>query len=238
MPNLEDILFLDIETVSAKQHFSELNQSMQALWSKKALWFQKPYTDNAESYFDRAAIYAEFGKVIVIGMGIIRPIPNGRRMMRVKAISGHDESTLLKEFADFISSKFDQENLHLCAHNGKEFDIPFLCRRLMINGLSIPSSLDIRDKKPWETNHIDTMQLWKFGDIKSFTSLELLSSTLGIETSKTDMDGSMVNSAYYHNGDLDKITQYCCRDVVVAAQVYMKLTGNDLIPQDNILFVD
>jgi len=239
MKNLKDILVIDIETVSGKKSFDELPEDLQYHWERKS-GFLRNYEDQppAETYLERSAIYAEFGKVVVIAVGIFVQDENGNFGLRVRSFHGHDEKELLTDFAQFLSDKFDAQRLALCAHNGKEFDFPYLCRRLLVNGIRIPDVLDLSGKKPWEVQHIDTMEMWKFGDRKNFTSLDLLTSIFGITSSKGDMDGSMVNDVYYKEGDLERISKYCKNDVLATAQLFLKMNAMETIPEDQITILD
>lgn len=231
----QDFLIIDIETVSGNENVEALSPELKKHWERKAGFIRNREEKSAEElYEDRSAIYAEFGKIIVIGMAIYHE-EKGKPSLRVKSIASDNEKELLTEFKNFIKSKFDQDNLKLCAHNGKEFDFPYLCRRMLINDIKIPWSLNMSGKKPWEINHIDTMELWKFGDWKSFTSLDLLTTIFDIPSSKKDMDGSMVTKTYYEDKDgLKKIAEYCRRDVVATAQLYLRLNNFPLIAQDQI----
>ena len=221
---LKSILFLDIETVSCVGSYQELDDALKPLWDKKAAIIRKTDQEKASDlFFEKAAIYAEFGKVIVIGLGIVTFDEHDVPTLRVKALKGHDEKTLLQEFKDVLEAGFQQESLRLCAHNGKEFDFPYLCRRMLIHGIPLPRALDIAGKKPWEVTHLDTMELWKFGDRKSFTSLHLLATLFGINSSKELMEGSEVNHYYYTGNNLGKIAAYCLQDVVVTVQLFLKM---------------
>jgi len=236
--HFQEFLVIDIETVSGNENIEQLSPQLKKHWERKAGFIrneeEKPID---ELYQDRAAIYAEFGKIIVIGMAIYHEW-KGKPALRVKSLGSHDEKALLSEFKNFIESKFDQDNLKLCAHNGKEFDFPYLCRRMLINDIKIPWSLNMSGKKPWEVNHIDTMELWKFGDWKSFTSLDLLTTIFEIPSSKKEMDGSMVSRTYYEEEDgLQKIEQYCKRDVIATAQLYLRLNNLPLIEERQIQLV-
>ncbi len=233
---LKDIVVLDIETVSTTRSLGELSQPLQQLWKKKAQFIRNPDDlSEEELYFDRGAIYSEFGKVIVIAIGIFYEIDNKEMGLRVKSFAHDDEKKLLSEFTTFIESKFDPANLKLCTHNGKEFDFPYLCRRMLVNGIKIPSVLDLSGKKPWEVPHIDTMEMWKFGDHKNFTSLDLLANLFGIESSKSHIDGSQVNKIYYSDNDgLSRIAEYCSGDVVTTAQLYLKLKNLTTVEKSNI----
>lgn len=230
--NIEDVLFLDIETVPQVPAFNNLNASMQVLWEKKSKQFRTP-EQNAADVFDRAGIYSEFGKIICISVGFINE--KTPFSFRVKSFRGDDEKTLLNDFSGMLS-KFckSKRDATLCAHNGKEFDYPYIARRMIINGLLIPDILDNAGKKPWEVKLLDTMDLWKFGDYKNYTSLDLLTNILGIPTPKDDIDGSMVAGIYYNENDLDRISRYCEKDVVAIAQVMLRFKNLPLIKPDRV----
>ncbi len=233
---LKNILFLDIETVSCASSYDELDENFQALWDKKAAIIrQDPTQDSRKLFADRAAIYAEFGKVIVIGLGFVTFDEAGTPTLRTKALQGHDEKSLLLAFKELLENRFPQEHLRLCAHNGKEFDFPYLCRRMVVHGIPLPPVLDMAGKKPWEVKHMDTMELWKFGDRKSFTSLDLLARLLGIPSSKELMHGHEVGYYYYQEKALEKIAAYCVQDVVVTVQLLLKMNYLPLIPSDCIV---
>lgn len=231
---LRNLLILDIETVSAYPSYEDQSESLQAHWDKKVSFLKNEEEKSSEKlYFDHSAVYAEFGKIITIGMGIFTT-EGDKLKFRVKSIADDDEKELLEEFRKIID-KFDQANLKLCGHNAKEFDFPYLCRRMIVNRIPIPWSMDLGGKKPWEVHHIDTMELWKFGDRKNFTSLKLLSDLLEIPSSKNDLDGSKVNTTYYHEeGGLKKIAAYCQGDVIATAQLYLRLNSLSLLSPDDI----
>ncbi|TRX58688.1 3'-5' exonuclease [Fulvivirga sp. M361] len=220
--SLSNILFIDIETVGVTQHHHELDERLKNQWARKAAFLKREDGITDEELFQqRAGIYSEFGKIVTIGLGYF--IAEKKNfVLRTKALYDHNEKTLLLRFADLLK-KINVENLRLCAHNGREFDFPYLSRRMLINGLPLPEVLDLAGKKPWEVNHLDTMDLWKFGDYKHYTSLELLATVFDIDSSKTGMDGSKVNAAYYEDDQLVEIADYCVEDVIVTAQVYLKL---------------
>jgi 3'-5' exonuclease len=230
--DLNKVLFLDIETVPAEPSFSNLNPQWKKLWEKKS---KTLVTENitAADLYDRAAIYAEFGKIVCIGVGIVTGFPN-QTSLRLKSFSGDDEKLLLEDFADLLRIYFSTPASRLCAHNGKEFDFPYLSRRMLVHGVKLPVLLDNAGKKPWEVNHLDTMEIWKMGDFKNFTSLELLASIFGIPTPKDDIDGSMVGSVYYQDRDIKRIEHYCLKDVITLCQVFLKLMNQDVIPPDRI----
>jgi uncharacterized protein YprB with RNaseH-like and TPR domain len=229
--DLNNLMVLDIETVPQYSTYDKLPDNMKKLWDHKTQYQRKEET--AEEFYERAGIWAEFGKIICISVGIFT---KGRQTgLRVKSYASHDEAELLINFGDLLRSQ--PSSLILCAHNGKEFDFPYICRRMLINGLAIPPQLEISGKKPWEVNHLDTMELWKFGDYKNFTSLNLLTSIFNIPTPKDDIDGSMVGHVYWVENDLERITSYCQKDVVATAQLIRRYRGEELIADENIALV-
>jgi len=231
---LHNILFLDIETVSQYRTFEDVPDEWKQLWRHKAeslLRDKQPATP--EEIYGRSAIYAEFGKIICISCGIVSGPPADRKLS-LKSFSGDDERSLLTEFADLLRKWAPDHSKYLCAHNGKDFDFPYLCRRMIIHSVTIPAVLNISGKKPWEVQHIDTMDLWKFGEYKSFVSLNLLARTLGIPTPKDDIDGSQVGDVYWSARDLPRIVTYCQKDVITVAQVYLRIHGESLIREENI----
>jgi DNA polymerase elongation subunit (family B) len=230
----KDLLVIDIETVSAVQTHDRLDKKMQELWDKKSSFFRDSGDMTAERlYEEKSAIYAEFGKVVCIAAGFFIEDHHGPGL-RVKGFYSDDESEILTAFKNLVEEKFNARSLRLVAHNGKEFDFPYLCRRMLINSIDIPDPLDIRGKKPWEVPHIDTMELWKFGDYKHYTSLDLLAAIFGIGSSKDDIDGSMIHDVYYKENDLGRIAQYCKKDVVVTAQLLLRLYGLPVVPDDQV----
>ncbi len=225
IPQLNHILILDIETVACDKAYSDLSDRLKKQWDKKSSYLQNPNELSAAELFEeRAGIYSEFGKIVTIALGFYTELDNKKIGLRVKAIVDHDESKILNDFNEILQ-KFDQSTLTFCAHNGKEFDFPYLGRRMLINGIELPDSLELRNKKPWDIKHVDTMEEWKFGDRKNFTSLDLLATIFGIESSKDGIDGSMVNNIYYNENDLNRIADYCMQDVAVTAQLYLKLNN-------------
>lgn len=220
---LRDILFLDIETVANTYDYNALDERMKVQWSRKASFLKRQQEQTDESmYLERAGIYAEFGKIVCIAVGKFYETESGDLVLKTKAYYGHTEKELLSEFKSMVE-KMDASSLKFCAHNGKEFDYPYLCRRMLVNELSLPAALNLMGKKPWDVQHLDTMEMWKFGDYKHYTSLDLLAAIFDIPTSKIDIDGSQVNAVYYQDKNLAKIKDYCLRDVVVLAQLFLKL---------------
>jgi hypothetical protein len=233
--NIKNVLFLDIETISCAPSFDELDDRLKPLWERKAMFIDKEQ-DKESLFFEKAGIYAEFGKIINISIGSFFQNQQRDLCFKVKSFSGDDEKSLLKEFRDLLI-RFDQKKLRLCAHNGKEFDFPYICRRMLINSIEIPEVLRISGKKPWEINHIDTLELWKFGDKKNYTSLDLLAALFNIPSSKNGFDGSMVNDCFYNQKDLSKIVKYCEKDVILTAQLFLKFKGLPIIPENNIFII-
>lgn len=232
--NLEDILFLDIETVPESQNFSDLDETKQSLWESKTQ-YQRKDDFTPEEFYDRAGIWAEFGKIICISVGYFN-YQGQRRMFRVTSFYG-DEVTILKDFKNLLLTHFSQNKHLLCAHNGKEFDFPYIARRMIINNIELPYKLNLFGKKPWEVPHLDTLELWKFGDYKNYTSLKLLTNVLGIPSPKDDIDGSEVYGVYYEEGDIDRIITYCEKDTIAVAQIFLRLRGDELLNNDEIIRV-
>lgn len=231
---VHNILFIDIETTPQYADYISLPKEWKELWDIKATSLLKYHEgETIESIYHRAGIYAEFGKIICISCGFVQGSGADKKII-LKSFYGDNEKIVLAGFCEMLKKWSTGESKFLCAHNGKEFDFPFLCRRLIINNLPIPSILNISGKKPWEVNHLDTLELWKFGDFKSFTSLNLLAHTLGIPTPKDDIDGSKVWSVYWNDKDIKRIVTYCQKDVVTVAQIFLKLQGEEMIKQENI----
>ncbi len=229
---IENLVFLDIETVPQTAGFEELSETGKKLWDKKSSFFRTEEQSPADVY-QRAGIYAEFGKIICISVGLVYT-DEGHKKIRLKSFASKDERQLLIDFSLLLKALAARKNYSLCAHNGKEFDFPYMARRMLINGLELPLILDTAGKKPWEVPHIDTMELWKFGDFKNYTSLELLTHVFGIPSPKNDIDGSQVAGVYYQKNDLPRIVEYCERDVVAIIQLVLKFKGLPLISDDNI----
>ncbi len=231
---LENILFLDIETVPEVQNFSKLSIEKQELFALKTQYQRKDEV-SVEDFYKRAGIWAEFGKIVCISVGyFIRQ--NNSRGFRIKSLSG-EEKELLEDFKTLLNGHFNEANHLLCAHNGKEFDFPYIARRMIINKIDLPSKLNLFGKKPWEVAHLDTLELWKFGDYKHYTSLKLLTNILGIPSPKEDIDGSDVARVYYEEKNLDKIVKYCERDTVAVAQLLLRFNNLELLKDDEIVSV-
>lgn len=233
--NLEHILFLDIETVPEQSRFDLLAPEAQELFDTKTAYKRKADELTAAAYYGHAGIWAEFGKIVCISVGYLTHTTDGRQF-RVRSFSG-EESQLLKEVKELLDSHFSSQHHRLCAHNGKEFDFPFLARRMLKHQLALPTLLQLMGKKPWEVPHLDTLELWKFGDYKHYTSLKLLAHFFDIPSPKDDMDGSDVAEVYYEQNDLPRIVRYCEKDVVTLTQVYLKLTLQPPLDEAEIVYV-
>ena len=231
---LENILFLDIETVPEEATFSELSSIKQELYALKTQ-YQRKDEISAEDFYERAGIWAEFGKIVCISVGYFVSVDNNRSF-RVKSLSGN-EKELLQNFKTLLNNHFNEANHLLCAHNGKEFDFPYIARRMIINRMELPEKLNLFGKKPWEVSHLDTLDLWKFGDYKHYTSLKLLTNILGIPSPKEDIDGSDVARVYYEEKDLEKIVKYCERDTIAVAQLLLRFNNLELLKDDEIVSV-
>jgi DNA polymerase elongation subunit (family B) len=234
--DITKMLILDIETVPQFSSFEQMPERWKALWEKKSNIIKKDADQTIEELYPRAGIYAEFGKIVCISVGYFNSTGKTYQF-RVKSFYSHDETELLTEFCNMISRHYNGLDDLLCAHNGKEFDFPYIARRCVINKIKLPEILKSAGKKPWEIKHVDTMELWKFGDYKNFTSLDLLASVFNIETPKDDIDGSMVWKVYWQENNLERIKTYCQKDVVTVAQVLLSFRGENLLLNEDIIEV-
>ena len=230
---LNNVLFLDIETVPAYPDFESAPKIMQKLWKKKAEQLRRNDPEQtADKLYSMAGIYAEFGKIVCISCGFA----NGKEF-RLKSFYGDDEKIFLNEFKQLLDNHFNEKYHLLCAHNGKEFDFPYIARRMLVNMIELPDIINLAGKKPWEVRHIDTMELWKFGDYKHYTSLELLAAIFNIPTPKDDIDGSMVGNVYWQEKDLERIVKYCQKDVITIVHLLRKYLGMNLLKEEEIQIV-
>lgn len=244
--DIANVLFLDIETVSAQPSYHELNDTFKELWGLKAKSALRKYDEPleedelAQAYHDKAGIYAEFGKIICISVGVVYRDKDKVLKLRLKSFASNDEATLLKDFAHLVEQHYNNPNKHFfCGHNIREFDIPYICRRMVVNQLALPNALNLAGKKPWETKHLlDTLELWKFGDYKHYTSLKLLAAVLGFPSPKDDIDGSNVGRVFWEEGDLDRIAIYCEKDVLATAQLFLRYGRMPLLEEEQVVFVD
>ncbi len=229
------VIFLDIETVAEKEslaNLSEIDEDYKKLWDKKASFFAKENLTSSELYLKKAGIFAEFAKVVCVSLGYLEEAEDGYALS-IKSLYGDDEKSILEELKKILEKS---TGYNLCAHNGKEFDFPFLARRFIINRLAVPNVLNNHGKKPWEINFLDTMDLWKFGDYKNFTSLELLAKVLGLENPKNEVSGGDIHGLYYQEKNLEKIKNYCEKDVIVLAKIYLRLVSSDKQIKEKITF--
>jgi 3'-5' exonuclease len=235
----ENALFIDIETVPLASSYEKLDDSYKELWQEK---FSKQLKENEtteEQFFNNAGIYAEFGKIICISVGYLKKHENNIDLLRIRSFAGHDERELLTDFCDVLNKYYsNQEKYFFCGHNINEFDIPFLCRRLLVNGINLPALLDIAGLKPWQVKNIDTMQYWKFGDYKNFTSLKLLAAVFNIPTPKDDISGKDVGRVYWHDNNLERIVTYCQKDVLTGAQLLLKFKGLPSLNSEQVSFIN
>lgn len=244
--DLYNILFLDVETVPGASDFEELSEEMQELWGLKCRnILRRPgeelqYDEIAETFRTHAGIYAEFGKIVCISVGFLTKHPDDALpIMRLKSFSHHQEANLLEDFSELLAKHFNNpDKFAICGHNIKEFDIPYICRRMLVNQLPLPRLLDISGKKPWETKHLlDTLEMWKFGDHKNYTSLRLLAAVFGFPSPKDDMDGSDVAGVYWEERDLDRIATYCEKDVLATAQLFLRMKRLPMLNAEQIVLV-
>lgn len=241
--DLTKIMFLDIETVPAKADFSELSAELAHLWEEKYNLIQKRMpekyseeTSPAEAFAKSAGIYSEFGKIVCISVGFIH-FKGPEMFFRTKSFANENEAILLLDFATLLARFCNTREHTLCGHNIKEFDIPYICRRMLINSIPLPPVLNISGKKPWEIQFIDTLELWKFGDYKNYTSLKLLTAVFDIPTPKDDIDGSQVATVYYNENNLQRIALYCQKDVVATARVFLRMQGEKYFGDENVEFI-
>ncbi len=235
--NIEEVLFLDIETVPLAPEYTELTEKWQELWEHK-MQFQINNGEPANELYERAGIYAEFGKIICISAGYVVQ-KQGELFFRAKSFAGDDEKKLIQDFFNALDGFSRSGKRRLCAHNGQEFDFPYISRRALVNNLTLPKILDIAGAKPWEVKDvlIDTLQLWKFGDYKHYTSLSLLCELFNIPTPKDDIDGSQVSKVYWEDHDIDRIIMYCEKDTLAVANLLLKYKGDKIIPFDKLISV-
>ncbi|MFT7589394.1 MAG: hypothetical protein ACI959_001612 [Limisphaerales bacterium] len=235
---IEDLLFFDIETAPVAGSFEELSPELQAIWmAKEDKKRPEEVTNPADWFFDRAGISAEFGRVVCIAIGYFNRGQDGLKL-RIKTIAEPDEAILLQDFQQLLDRfTASKDNFRLCGHNIKEFDIPWLCRRMLINNVPIPSLLDVSGLKPWEIVHLDTLELWRFGERRNFTSLRLMAEILGVPTPKDDIDGSEVGRVFWEEMDLDRICTYCAKDVKAVADLVLRLKGQKVLEEDQVMLV-
>lgn len=232
---LQNVLFLDIETVPQYEGWNQVSEEEQELYTLKTK-YQRKEEFSPKEFYKKAGIWAEFGKIICISVGYFI-IKNNKNQLRVTSFYGDDETILLKDFKKLLDKHFNLKKHLLCAHNGKEFDFPYIARRMVVHQIPLPDMLNLFGKKPWEVNHIDTLELWKFGDYKHYTSLKLLTHILGIPSPKEDIDGSEVANVYYKEKNLKRIVEYCERDTIAVAQLILRFCNKPLLDDSAIVKV-
>lgn len=226
---LDKILFLDIETVPQFSAYQQQSDRLKKLWDKKSEFIKTTNKESPEELYPRAGIYAEFGKIVCISVAYFNS-----EQLRVKSFYGHDEKTLLNKFKNLLEKHFSSNSHLLCGHNAKEFDFPYIARRMLLNKIKLPKILDLAGKKPWEVKHLDTLELWKFGDYKNYTSLELLTTIFDIPTPKDDIDGSDVWRVYWHDEDLKRIKKYCEKDTISVVRLLQAFRGEEQVKDEQI----
>ncbi len=236
--SLNKYFVIDIETVPQSPDYTMLSNEWQRRWLQKIAKTIPESISPEDSYQQRAGILAEFGKIVCISIGCFHEDRNGELTFLIKSIYGDNEKVLLQSFLKASDKFCERKNGFLFAgHNIREFDVPYICRRLLINGLTLPHYLCLNDKKPWEVEMFDTLHWWRFGDYKNYISLDLLAGVMDVPTSKTDIDGSMVQHVYYKEKNLPRIAEYCQRDVEVVANLLLRFNNKPLLKQDNIRVV-
>lgn len=244
---ISQVMVLDIETVPVSGTYDDLTEQLKIQWQRRAERISKgeeTETDSSQLFSEKAGIYAEFGKIICISAGIFQNTDTGLTL-RIKSFAGHDEKKLLTGFKDMLDHSFTRNtslkipDKYLCAHNGKDFDFPYMARRMLINGIGLPQMLDIAGRKPWETTHLlDTMDLWRFGDFKNYTSLDLLAAVFGISSPKDDIKGSDVARVYWQDDDLPRIVEYCCKDVSTLAGILLRFKGMEALTDEQVINIE
>jgi hypothetical protein len=233
--DLRNLLFLDIETVPETADYASLSDLKKELFSKKTEYQRKEDKITPQEFYKRAGIWAEFGKIVCISVGFFA-LENKNQKFRITSFFG-DEKEILTNFKNLLDTHFNKPENLLCAHNGKEFDFPYIARRMIVHGIDLPEKLNLFGKKPWEVPHLDTLELWKFGDYKHYTSLQLLTILLDIPSPKDDIDGSMVADIYYKEKDLPRIVKYCEKDTLAVAQLMLRYQNKTILAKDDIVFV-
>ncbi|MGY6649410.1 3'-5' exonuclease [Wenyingzhuangia sp. IMCC45574] len=227
----ENVLFLDIETVPLYEEFKQVPELEQELFANKTA-YKRGEDVSAEAFYEKAGIWAEFGKIVCISVGYF-----ANQELRITSFASDNEEVLLIQFKKILEEHFYKPQNLLCGHNAKEFDFPFIARRMIVHGINLPNQLNLFGKKPWEIPHLDTMEMWKFGDYKHYTSLKLLTYLLGIPSPKGDIDGSQVGSVYYKEKDLPRIVRYCEQDVLALARLFLRFNNEPLVEDSEVVFV-
>ena len=233
---VNDLLFLDIETVPQEEFWSDVSKTTKGLFAQKTA-YQRKENFTPEAFYERAGIWAEFGKVICISVGYFVDVEN-KKQLRLRSFFGDNEHKILSDFKALLETHFTKKSYILCAHNGKEFDFPFIARRMIVHQITLPNKLNLFGKKPWEVPHLDTLEMWKFGDYKQYTSLKLLTAILDIPSPKDDIDGSEVARVYYKEKNIQRIVNYCEKDTIAVAQILLRFNNQELLKEEDIIFVN
>lgn len=212
------LLFFDIETVGISNYLSGLrgiNPGLHKYWSKIADYSRrtiKGLEDKSDEdlFIERAALVPEYNKIVAVSMGF--KMPDGSIKMMSKY--GDDEKEILLGVKD-VFDKCDKSGFELCGHNIKHFDIPTLGKKYLIHEIPVPTLLPRYDTKPWNMKAVDTKDIWNFGNNRGFSSLELVCIAMGIESPKDDIGGSEVHKTYWAGDGLERIKDYCEKDVKV-----------------------
>lgn len=224
------ILFLDIETVGISEDYDTCesdNPEIAQQFSKYFDWFQKRFPEDANVDIDaknfmfrrRTALVPEFAKIVCVSVSFV----TDKGDIKSQTFSGDDEKKVLLD-SQTLLERCGKLGFYLCGHNLKNFDIPMLAKRMVINGLLPPSILPSYDTKPWEIKAIDTKEIWQFGSYTSIGSLDLMCTCLDIPSPKDgEITGEKVHDAYWNDGKLKEIAEYCERDVKVLVDVIKKL---------------
>ncbi len=237
---LKQMVFIDIETIRGKKTYNDViteNPALDDYWQTKHTQIREKeplsyghIEDSAEMYEKMAALYPEWGQIVCISIGQIKFDEDGNPIkFTTKSFSGLYEKILLEEFnetASKIMSKYPR--MQWVGHNIKGFDMPYIIKRSLINGVRVPNVFHLQKQKPWESQLIDTNDVWKFNGWNG-ARLGLLTEILNIPSPKQDMDGKMVSDVFWEDGDLNRISEYCEMDINATANVMLRISGMDII---------
>jgi len=224
---IESIIFLDIETVSLFPNLLLADDATKKEWARKIMKTNPTITPALldDTYKEQAALHPEFSFITCISVGMVK---GGK--VYIKNIFGfdHDEERTLEIFCETmqkIIEKMERLQPKLCAHFGKGFDYPFISKRMLVHGMTIPNILDSYGKKPWEITNLDTHEIWKMGGFNS-ASLSAIAHAFGIPSPKDDIDGSQVGHVYWVDSKIDRIATYCAKDVFALINIFRCMQGS------------
>lgn len=216
-----NFLFMDIETARIQDKLTTNTELFKSWEYKRRKEGETLVKDLKKSFEHKAALYAEFGKVVCISIGKIVD-----EKLVVQSYYGDDEKEVLEKIKKVLTAFYKKfPDLMLCGHSIIGFDIPFLMRRMIINGIQVPSFLDLTTSKPWTLSDdiVDIAQIWKTTGFYG-ASLVNMSHAMGLPSPKEDIDGSMVSDTYYREKDgLKRIVKYCEQDVFATVNIVQKL---------------